>query len=406
VNQNSEPGDKPRLPAPGEQLASDVDWERVAEVLAAVNGMWAVPILRTLASGVSRPGDLLRAINVECDGRLSSKVMFETLGRLTEDGLVRRVEVQGAVPRETHYWPTRDGHGLLNELSKLGTPDPASPSATGHADPVPPPGIDTSTPNTARVWNALIGGKDHFAADREALRAVLEEMPSLAEAARLVRRFQADAVRRLTELGWRQFLDIGTGLPVAGAVHEVAQRLAPESRVVHVDNDPQVLAHGRALLRSSPEGSTIVLEADIRQPGQILAHAAETLDLRQPVAVITMMILHFLPDADDPWGIVKRLMDGIPGSAALVIGHAGADIAPGPAQAAAEKYNERSPASLRLRSHNEVARFFSEAGLEMLKPGLVPLAQWWPAEDLPQDANGYVGIGWRPTRQGRTANCQ
>jgi hypothetical protein len=153
----------------------------------------------------------------------------------------------------------------------------------------------------------------------------------------------------------------------------------------------------------SPEGSTTVLEADIREPGKILAHAAEILDLQQPVAVITMMILHYLPDEHDPWGIVRRLIDGSPGSAALVIGHAGSDIAPEPAQAAAEKYNARSPLSVRLRARGEVARFFAGAGLEILRPGRVPLAQWWPAEDLPQDANGYVGIGWRPARRGRTA---
>jgi DNA-binding HxlR family transcriptional regulator len=385
-----------RRPVPGGTPASGVDWERVTSVLAAVNGLWAVPVLRTLASGVSRPGDLLRAINAESDGRLSSKIMFETLGRLADDGLVSRVEVPGAVPRETHYWPTHAGHELLDEISKLGAPDAL------HENPPAPPGVDTTRPNTARVWNALIGGKDNFAADREVVRAFLAEMPSLAEAARLTRRFQGDAVRRLTELGVRQFLDIGTGLPVAGAVHETAQRLAPESRVIYVDNDPQVLAHGRALLRSSPEGSTAVVEADIREPGKILARAAETIDLEQPVAVLMLMVLHFIPDGDDPGGIIRRLMQGIRGDRYLVIGHAGSDIAPEPAQAAAEKYNEASPASLRLRSHAEVASFFDEAGLVMLQPGLVPLARWWPAEqDLPQDANGHVGIGWRPARARR-----
>jgi DNA-binding HxlR family transcriptional regulator len=372
-----------------------VDWERVGEVLDAVNSQWALPILRTLASGVSRPSDLLRAV-----GRgLSPKVMYDTLARLAQDDLVSRTEVEGVVPRETHYWPTREGHRLLNELSKLGVP---RWPATGYEDPSAPPGVDPSVPNTARVWNALVGGKDHFAADRKVVSAFVAEMPSLPEAARLARRFQGDAVRRLIiDHGVRQFLDIGTGLPVAGSVHEVAQRQAAESRVVYVDNDPQVLAHGRALLRSRPEGATAVVQGDIREPGAILARAAETLDLSQPVAVITMMVLHFLPDADDPWGIIRRLIQGIRADAYLILGHAGADIAPAPAQAAAARYNESSAQSLRLRPHSEVMRFFSQAGLETLTPGLVPLARWWPGEPgLPQDANAYVGVGRRAARRG------
>jgi DNA-binding HxlR family transcriptional regulator len=377
-----------------------VDWKRVDEVLAAVNGVWAVPILRTLASGVSRPGDVLRAINAEPDSHLSSKVMFEALGRMHEAGLVSRMEVQGAVPRETHYWPTREGHGILSEVSKLGARDPMKWASMGYEDPPAPSGVDANTPNSARIWNALLGGKDNFAADREVMRAFLTEMPSLPEAARLARRFQADAVRRLiTDHGVRQFLDIGTGLPAAGAVHQIAQRLAPQSRVVYVDNDPQVLAHARALLKGSLPGSTAVVEADVREPGKILAHAAQAIDLEQPVAVITMMILHFIPDQDDPWEIVRRLMQGIHADKYLVMGHAGADIAPKPAQAAAARYNESSPLSLQLRSHSQVERFFTDAGLSMLEPGLVPLARWWPAEKLPQDANGYVGMGQRTMSQ-------
>lgn len=377
-----------------------VDWERVEEVLDAVTGVWTVPILRALASGVSRPTNLLRVINAESDGRLSRKVMYDTLHRMVQDGLVSRMEVEGSIPRRTDYWPTRNkGHVILNKLSKLGAPDSTKARwlVMGSEDPPAPRGIDTSKPNAARVWNALLGGKDNYEADRQAMQAFLAEMPSLPEAARLARRFQADAIARLiTEHGVRQFLDIGTGLPSAGAVHETAQLLAPESRVVYVDNDPQVLAHARALLRSSAPGSTAVVDADIRKPDRIIAQAAETLDLEKPVAVIAMMILHFIPDEDDPWGIVQHLMQGITGPGYLVLGHAGADIAPEPAQAAAARYNESSPTSLRLRSHGEVQRFFDVARLEMLAPGLVPLARWWPNEGLPQDANGYVGIGWRP----------
>ena len=394
--QNGETAPQPS----GGELAGGVDWSRVTEVLTVVrgNGTWAVPVLLTLASGVSRPNDLLRAINARSRDSLGLKILLETLGRMTDNGLVNRMEVPRAVPRETHYWPTHEGHELLNKLSRLIAPAaaPARWLAVEGND-APPPGVDVTRPNVARIWNLLLGGKDHFSADRQAAATVLREMPSLPEATRLARRFQADAVRRLVaDHGVQQFLDIGTGLPVAGAVHETAQWLAPATRVVYVDNDPQVLAHARALLRSSPEGVTAVVEADIREPETILARAAETLDLSRPVAVVMMMVLHFLGDEDDPWLIVQRLMDGISGDKALILGHAGADIDPA-AHVAAERYNEVSPTPLRLRTHSEVARFFTQSGLEILQPGVVPLARWWPLETgLPQDANAHVGIGWRP----------
>jgi DNA-binding HxlR family transcriptional regulator len=390
-------------PGSGDQPASGVDWGRVGEVLDAVNGQWALPVLRTLASGVSRPGDQLRAINAESGGRLSPKVMFDTLGRLVQDGLISRTEVEGVVPREVHYWPTREGHAVLDDLSRVGEPDETRGwrPAMGYEDPPAPPGVDITVPSPARVWNALLGGKDNFAADRAAVRDIVALMPSMPAAARLTRRFQADAVQRLVEdWGVRQFIDIGTGLPVAGAVHETAQRLAPESRVVYVDNDPMVLAHGRALLRSS-HGSTALVEADIRQPGKILAHASRTLDLEQPVAVTMLMILHFIPDSDDPWGIVRRLLDGIPGGSWLVMSHVGADIAPETPETTA-KYNARSPVPVRPRSSGEITRFFTEAGATLLSPGLVPLARWWPAEELPtHESNAHVGIGRRPARRGQ-----
>jgi len=270
-----------------------------------------------------------------------------------------------------------------------------------HEDPAVPPGVDPTVPSPARTWNAFLGGKDNFEPDREVMRAVLAEMPSVAEMARLTRQFQNDAIRILVGRGVRQFLDIGTGLPVAGAVHETAQQLAPESRVVYVDNDPLVLAHAAALLRSSPEGACAYLDNDLREPGKILARAAETLDFTQPVAVVMMMILHFLADEDDPWGIVRRLMQGIRADRYLVIGHVGADITPGPAAAAAARYNATAPVPARVRPREEVERFFTSAGLEMLPPGLVPIARWWPGEGISQDANAHVGIGWRPARRPR-----
>jgi DNA-binding HxlR family transcriptional regulator len=395
-----------RILAADRDISDGIRWERVAEVLAAVRSVWAVPVLRHLSSGASRPKDLLRAVNADAEPgsrRLSSKVMYETLDLLNKDGLVSRAEVQG-FPLETHYWPTHEGHTVLTEVSKMGMPYPGRWPSMAYVDPPAPPGVDPTKPSMARVWDALRGGRDNFETDREAMRSVLAEMPSLAEAARATRRFQNDAIRVLHARGVRQFLDIGTGLPTGDAVHETAQRLDPASRVVYVDNDPLVLVHATALLRSSPEGACAYVDADIREPGKILARAAETLDFEQPVAVLMMMILHFLADEDNPWGIVRRLMQGLRADRYLVIGHAGADIAPGPAAAAAAKYNETAPVPLQLRSHGEVARFFGEAGLEMLPPGLVPMARWWPGEEekLPEDANAHVGIGWRPAQRSHT----
>jgi DNA-binding HxlR family transcriptional regulator len=400
-SRRSDTGPAGNFPPAEKGAAGGVQWDRIAEILEAVHGRWAVHLLRHLANGVSRPADLLVSVNADASvtlGRtLSNKVMFDVLRRLTGLGLVRRVAVAGW-PRETHYWLTGSGHGMLADVCKIGASDLRwFPLAA--EDPVVPPYVDTAVPSPARVWNYLIGGKDHFAVDREVGDASMRAMPMLPVIARYVRRFQASAVDRLLQQGVRQFLDIGTGLPVAGSVHEVAQRSAPESRVVYVDNDPMVLAHARALLTSSPQGACDYIDADLREPGKILARASQTLDLSQPVAVLLLGVLHFIPDGDDPWGTVTRLLDGITGDAYLVIGHAASDLAP-EAGEATRRYNERSPVPFGPRSRPEVARFFS--GMRMLPPGLVPLESWWPDRtegDTPDSGlAGYVGIGCRPTR--------
>ena len=370
-----------------------------------VRGQWAVHLLRHLASGVSRPADLLESVNADASaalGRtLSRKIMFEALRRMTDLGLVRRVAVEGRRP-ETHYWLTRSGHDILADVSKIGASNFGWFPLTAE-DPVTPPRVNTAVPSPARVWNYLIGGKDHFAADREVGDVSMQAMPTLPVIARYVRRFQADAVDRLLQRGVRQFLDIGTGLPAAGSVHEVAQRSAPESRVVYVDNDPMVLAHARALLTSSPQGACDYIDADLREPGKILARASQTLDLSRPVAVLMLAVLHFIPDADDPWGIVARLLDGITGDAYLVICHAASDLNPSEIREAARRNNDRSPVPLGPRSRPQIARFFS--GTQMVPPGLVTLGSWWPdrSDDGTGDPDlgGHVGIGWRPPRPQR-----
>ncbi len=408
-----EPPDRP-APPPGDSPAggglADAGpggpgkawWERVDEILAAVSGRWAVPILRHLASGESRPADLLNAINATSEARLSRKVLFEALGRLSESGLIRRQQISRRPP-ETHYWLTDSGHEILNQISTLGTPDTGWP-AMGENPAESAHDLDTHVAHPARIWNVYLAGKDNFAADREAASLAAGAMPGLPVIARLTRRYQADAIRLLLARGVRQFLDIGTGLPAAGSVHEIAQRDAPESRVVYVDNDPLVLVHARALLTSSPEGACAYVHADLREPGTILGEAARTLDLSQPVGVLLIGVLHFIPDNEDPWAITRRLMDGIPGDAYLVMGHGASDIRPGESAEMARKYNQRSATPITMRTKDEVTGFFD--GLELLPPGVVPVTRWWrtPPEPVPgTDLSGYAGIGWRPARGGASA---
>ena len=257
------------------------------------------------------------------------------------------------------------------------------------------PVFDTSVANPARIWNYWLGGKDHFEADREAAEKVIEVLPTMPLLARLARRQLIDTVRLLAgQHGIRQFLDIGTGLPTADNTHEIAQRTAPEARIVYVDNDPVVISHARALLTSSPEGATDYLQADLRDTAAVLSGAARTLDFGQPVAVLLMGVLHFIPDEDGPYRIVARLMDATAPGSYLVIGHGASDIQADAVPEMTRRYNERSSASLTLRTRDQVARFLD--GLELVGPGLVPLSQWWPADEVDAGAAssviGYSGI--------------
>lgn len=258
------------------------------------------------------------------------------------------------------------------------------------------PDFDATVPNPARMWNYWVGGKDNFGADREAAEKVLEVLPSMPLIARLARRFLIDAVHRLAaENGVRQFLDIGTGLPTADNTHDVAQRVAAESRIVYVDHDPVVLTHARALLTSSREGETDYIGADLRDTPKILAKAAETLDFSQPVAVLLIAVLHFIPNADDPYGIVARLIDAVPSGSYLVIGHAASDIQAEEVAAMMRRYNELSPVPITPRTREQVVRFFD--GLDVVEPGVVPIHQWWLRGEVDAGAAsglaGYCGIG-------------
>jgi len=262
------------------------------------------------------------------------------------------------------------------------------------------PVFDTSVANPARIWDYWLGGKDHFEADRDAAEKVIEVLPTMPLLARLARRQLTDTVRLLAgRHGIRQFLDIGTGLPTADNTHEIAQRTAPEARIVYVDNDPVVISHDRALLTSSPEGATDYLQADLRDTAAVLTGAARTLDFGQPVAVLLMGVLHFIPDEDGPYRIVARLMDATAPGSYLVIGHGASDIQPDAVPEMMRRYNERSSASLTLRTRDQVVRFFD--GLELVGPGLVPLSQWWPADEVDAGAaSGVIGYSGMARKNG------
>ena len=253
------------------------------------------------------------------------------------------------------------------------------------------PTIDASVAHSARVYDYLIGGKDHFAADRTAGDQMIAALPNVVTGSRMNRAFIARAVRFLVaECGVRQFLDIGTGIPSAGNTHEVAQEIAPQTRVVYVDNDPIVLSHARALLTSTVAGAVAYLDADLRHADGILRTAARTLDFQQPVALMLLMVLHMIPDADEPHQIVATFMDALPSGSYLVLSHPPSDILPeGVAQVQQRLNAHLGPgASMTARSHGEVARFFD--AMDLVPPGLVQAHQWRPDGDI--DPNGPASI--------------
>jgi hypothetical protein len=252
---------------------------------------------------------------------------------------------------------------------------PAGRNQTGAPQQDAPAALfDTSVPHIARVYNYWLGGKDHFAADRELAEKFIAADPKVIAGVRANRAFLGRAVHFLAaEAGMRQFLDIGTGIPTASNTHEVAQRAAPGSRVVYVDNDPIVLAHARALLTSDPPGATDYIDADLRNTGAILAQAARTLDFGRPVAVMLVGILQCIPDEDDPRRIVAALMDAVPPGSYLAVSHPAADVY-AQARAGAALLNEGLSSPIIFRTRAAVARFFG--GLELVEPGLVSISQW------------------------------
>jgi hypothetical protein len=260
-----------------------------------------------------------------------------------------------------------------------------------------PPGIDTTRAHIARVYDYWLGGKDNFAADREAARMAMEANPGIVRSARENRAFLARAVRFLAgEAGIRQFLDIGTGLPSANNTHEVAQDAAPDSRVVYVDHDPMVLAHARALLTSTPQGATAYIDADLADPARILAKATGVLDFSQPVAVMLVAILHFIPDSAGPHRIVADLMEAAAPGSYLVISHPAPDIDAGVSVGMAERLNKLMVQKGTLRDRAAVSRLFD--GLDLVSPGVVAVEEWRPESPLQggSPASLWAGVAKKP----------
>jgi trans-aconitate methyltransferase len=245
--------------------------------------------------------------------------------------------------------------------------------------------IDTSTPHPARRYNYFLGGKDNFAADRESGEELARAFPGVRESALANRAVLQRIVRYLAaEAGVRQFLDIGTGLPTADNTHQVAQAVAPTSRIVYVDNDPLVLTHARALLTSSDEGATAYIEADIREPDTILHSAIlrEVLDLTQPVAVMLIAVLHFIQDDNAVNSIVQRLTDALPSGGFLAVTHTTWDLLAPEVLAQVRAMTDADRVDAWPRTRDQIQGFFD--GLDLIDPGVVPTTQWRPDPDTVQ----------------------
>jgi hypothetical protein len=270
--------------------------------------------------------------------------------------------------------------------------------ASGDDDPAGLPlGFDISVAHPARVYDYWLGGKDNFEPDRIAAEEVIAVRPTIIRDIRANRAFLGRVVRFLAdEAGVRQFLDIGTGIPSAGNTHEVAQAVAPESRIVYVDNDPIVLVHARALLTSTPEGACAYLDADLKDTGKILHEASRTLDFAKPVAVLFIGVLHLVSDEEDPQGIMAEMVGAtVPGSY-LALTQPAKDVNAEQVAEGARRYNERVKVPQTRRTHAETLRFFD--GMRVVPPGLVQCHRWRPvpgATGLDENVSAWGGVACR-----------
>ena len=253
--------------------------------------------------------------------------------------------------------------------------------------------IDVRRAHSARVYDYWLGGKDNFAADRDAAEEAVTANPGIVADARANRAFLARVVRFLAhERGVRQFLDIGTGLPSSPNTHEVAQSADPAARVVYVDNDPIVVAHARAMMVSGPDGICDSVDADLRDPAVILKAAGRTLDLGRPVALLLLLILHLIPDPDGPEEVVRSLLAGLAEGSYLVVSHPASDIRPDSVADMTRRMNQRlTGPKATVRDHAQVSRFFE--GLELVEPGVVEPQQWRPDPGDPAPSEVTIWCG-------------
>ena len=267
----------------------------------------------------------------------------------------------------------------------------------GQGNEIAPPGVNINVPHSARMYDYWLGGKDNFAVDRAVAEAIIQAIPGMRYMAGENRKFVHRAARALAGLGLRQYLDVGTGIPTSPNLHEVAQQLAPDSRVVYVDNDPIVLVHARALMISSEPGRSEYISADIRDARSILDDKVlrDTLDFGQPIGLTLIAILMLLADADDPWASVADLRDAMPSGSCLAITHPTADFAPAEVDQAVEAATGAGM-TLVARDRAAVERFFGD--WEMLEPGLVPVSSWRPDGPVenPEAAYYWAGVARKP----------
>ena len=263
-------------------------------------------------------------------------------------------------------------------MSDQKTPEPGRDAPADRGD---HQSFDTSVAHVARVYDYWLGGKDNFAVDRAAGDRAIEAWPEIVFSVRANRAFLARVVRYLAgETGIRQFLDIGTGIPSSNNTHEVAQDVAPGTKVVYVDNDPTVLAHARALLTSGPRGVTDYIDADLRDTDKILDGAARTLDFTQPVAITLMAIVHLIGDEDDPYGVIARLLSAVPSGSYLAMSHIASDINVAAVSEAGSRVSQFIQQQQTYRTHDQVLRFFD--GLDLVEPGLAKVQEWRPDSEL------------------------
>jgi len=404
VDRTRPPGVPPRedsTPADDQQRAR----VRARAILGKVSGRWDVVVLRHLAIHPRRPGELLRVINIDLEpgGQLSRPVLFRVLARLGRDGLVESRQVPGG-ERATLYTVTGLGVSILDRVSQL-----ARTSQLGAAEPgdwwIPVdegntaldlPGIDTSKPNVARMYDYWLGGKDSFAADRAAADQVEALFASTREMCQHNREFLRRAVTHLATSGIRQFLDIGTGLPTMENTHDMVQRITPEARVAYVDNDSAVVTHAQALLATSQPVTAV--RGDLRDPAAIIANpeVSRLIDFSEPVAVVLAAVLHFVSEHEQPDALLQVLKGVMAPGSALLISHATDENVQASTRERTVQIYKGASAPLVPRGRERIEEFFR--GLELIPPGLVNVRSWRPLPGLAGEHGDlrsflYGGVG-------------